>query len=545
VKQLIDEAVSSFDSQSATPAAGGDDVKRLMAVLLRARDAVVDFQTVTSGDDGAATVSEIHFLKDIKDLVHEVVHTLDQYKSLIARKNKRKEEEDDVSNPAVSCDFSDTVPRNKKKMRKEGAFSFSLDDTVDITDIDVDGPDYKRLRARIGVLESKSESFQLRGKQIGYESDVVYGREDDKAKLIQLLLSIDNDNDGGDGNNNSNNVSIVEITGTAGVGKTTLAQIVYDDPRVCEHFSLRAWVSVPKSFELISVIEEIARAVAVDHWYNREFFSLLYALKMTITDKTFLLVLDDFQNQDPTMWDSLLIPLVGGRKVKIIVTCGDQSLGVAQDVWAVDVYRLSGLSAYECWLLFRTHAFDAEDVVQNTTLENMGMKIVKKSDGLPLSVKMLGSLLRYERDEEKWMNVLDSKLWGLDKTINAALRISYDHMPSHLKPCFAYCSVFPKGHKFKKDDLVRSWIALGLIQPCGSTTLEETATKYFDDLHRRSFFLRCVRVKGEPVDLFGMHDLVYELSQSVSGQQRGATVDVEEFTEKVSFNPCEVYLQEP
>ncbi|KAL0907381.1 hypothetical protein M5K25_021788 [Dendrobium thyrsiflorum] len=64
------------------------------------------------------------------------------------------------------------------------------------------------------------------------ESDV-FGREKEKRTIIQLLMS----------HSKKENI-VIPIVGMGGVGKTTLAQLVYNDPVVCQHFSPKVWVCV-------------------------------------------------------------------------------------------------------------------------------------------------------------------------------------------------------------------------------------------------------------------------------------------------------------
>ncbi|KAF9615236.1 hypothetical protein IFM89_022498 [Coptis chinensis] len=71
--------------------------------------------------------------------------------------------------------------------------------------------------------------------------------------------------------------------------------------------------------------------------------------------------------------------------------------------------------------------------------------------GVPLAAKALGSLMRFKTEEHEWMSIKDSDLWRLpleEVGILPALRISYNHLPFHLRQCFSYCAIFPKGTEY-------------------------------------------------------------------------------------------------
>ncbi|KAG6479890.1 hypothetical protein ZIOFF_063366 [Zingiber officinale] len=105
--------------------------------------------------------------------------------------------------------------------------------------------------------------------------------------------------------------------------------------------------------------------------------------------------------------------------------------------------------------------------------------VAKKCKGLPLAVKVLGGALRNEEDEERWIDILESEIWELDKLgrdgVLSALKITYDSMPMELKRCFPYLSLFPK-YTFFID------VTDIYDEDFGSTLVEEDASYVMHDL---------------------------------------------------------------
>uniref|UniRef100_A0A1D1ZBA7 Putative disease resistance RPP13-like protein 1 n=1 Tax=Anthurium amnicola TaxID=1678845 RepID=A0A1D1ZBA7_9ARAE len=126
---------------------------------------------------------------------------------------------------------------------------------------------------------------------------------------------------------------------------------------------------------------------------------------------------------------------------------------------------------------------------------------------------MLGRILYNNLDEDHWKDILGTDLWELQEAkdnIIPALRLSYYHLSSPLRVCFAYCGVFPKGHYFIKDELVCLWMAQCYVKSTHSGSMEDVAQTYFDDLRQRSFFEYCGGGR------FKMHDLIHHLALSLS-----------------------------
>ncbi|PON31368.1 NB-ARC domain containing protein, partial [Parasponia andersonii] len=120
----------------------------------------------------------------------------------------------------------------------------------------------------------------------------VHGRNADKEEIMELLLS--NDVWGG-------KVGVLPIVGMGGLGKTTLAQLVYNDGRWEEHdFALRAWVTVSTDFDVYKIMKIILDQVSPGNsrHNSEEPTAPQLALNEALKDKKFLIVLDDIWDED-------------------------------------------------------------------------------------------------------------------------------------------------------------------------------------------------------------------------------------------------------
>lgn len=126
-------------------------------------------------------------------------------------------------------------------------------------------------------------------------------------------------------------------------------------------------------------------------------------------------------------------------------------------------------------------------------------KLLKKCKGLLLAVKSMAGLLASISSLEEWRWVLQSDIWDLQNGENyntdiiPALWLSYHFLPSHLKRCFAYFSIFPKDYKFDKREreiIILVWMAEGLLQPQKGKRIEDVGEEYLNALIARSVFQR-------------------------------------------------------
>nr|XP_048318201.1 putative disease resistance protein At3g14460 [Ziziphus jujuba var. spinosa] len=338
------------------------------------------------------------------------------------------------------------------------------------------------------------------------EETVVYGRDGDKEAIIKLLVADDV---------GSNKVSVIPIVGMAGVGKTTLAQLVYNDEKVKEHFELKSCVCVTEEFDVFAITKTVLSAITSHSYENTDLDFLQIRLNEGLMGKKFLIVLDDVWNENYVNWENMFKPLKDGAQgSKILVTTRNESS--AQIICTVPNHYLEHLKDEDCWKLFAKHAFDNGHRCACPSLETIGRKVVKKCKGLPLAAKTLGGLLRSRVDVGEWEKILESEIWDFsdnESNILPALRLSYHYLPSHLKRCFAFCSIFPKGYELEKHQLVLLWMAENLLQqPKRHKTMEEVGDEYFHELVSRSFFQRS---SSSHESCFVMHGLVHDLAKYV------------------------------
>ncbi|CAM0947781.1 unnamed protein product [Alopecurus aequalis] len=314
-----------------------------------------------------------------------------------------------------------------------------------------------------------------------------------------------------------NKVYKLAITGIGGVGKTTLAQKIYNDEKIKGNFNKHAWICVSQEYNEVALLKEVLRNIGVHQEQGETVAELKSKLAEAIEDNSFFLVLDDVWQS--SVWTNLLkTALHAATTMVILMTTRDDT--VAMEVGTEHSHRVGVMSVEVAWeLLWRSMNIDQEKEVQN--LKGIGTEIVRKCGCLPLAIKVTASVLASRDQTENEWNKIYSKLScperKLPDGIEGALYISYDELPHHLKQCFLYCAMYPEDSSMYLCDLIRFWVVEGFVEEQPGQLLEETAEEYYYELIHRNL-LEQSNLYFSP-DTCRMHDLLRQLACYLSREE--------------------------
>ncbi|KAM7493883.1 hypothetical protein LguiB_028492 [Lonicera macranthoides] len=396
-------------------------------------------------------------------------------------------------------------------------------------------------RTKFDFAERVPDKFAARLRREQYflpKSDVI-GRDLDKNRIVDLLLSRSSSSGC---SSIENNISVLPIVGVGGIGKTTLARMVYNNDAIVSNFETRIWICASGDLDIRRLIEKILNDATRACHAHLDLDQLQACLGSNLDSKKFLLVLDDVWNEDPEKWAGLKDLLsCGSCGSKIVVTTRDRI--TAKIMGTFPMYELKGLRNDDSMSLFIKWAFgEGQEKYLPEELLRIGMRMVELCQGLPLAVKILGSLLYTKREEDEWIAILRDirRIERFDNVVLCILKLSYDELPLHLKQCFAYCASLQNNIDISNFDLIEAWMANGFIQSSnGSQDLEAIGNKYFHELLSRSF-LEDAEMSFDNVIIFvRMHDLVHDLACLIGT----GVLHVEYHTELIYKRPCRLIFE--
>nr|AAX92885.1 NB-ARC domain, putative [Oryza sativa Japonica Group]ABA92260.1 NB-ARC domain containing protein [Oryza sativa Japonica Group] len=240
---------------------------------------------------------------------------------------------------------------------------------------------------------------------------------------------------------------IVSIVGQGGLGKTTLANQVYQ--KIKGQFSFSAFVSVSQKPNMDNLLRELLSQIKSNE--PTESYSdqqLIDKLRTCLKDERYLIVIDDIWKRSAWKTIQCAFP-INKHASRIITTTRIKS--VAQSCCGASdegfVYQMKPLNKSDSENLFLTRTFGAEKKCPSQ-LEGIISDILYKCDGLPLAIITIASLLADKpRTREEWERVLNYIVSTSEKdndleVMNKILFMSYNDLPHHMKSCLLHLGLF-------------------------------------------------------------------------------------------------------
>ncbi|XP_057990884.1 disease resistance protein RPV1 isoform X2 [Hevea brasiliensis] len=249
---------------------------------------------------------------------------------------------------------------------------------------------------------------------------------DSQVNKVESLLNIGSED----------HVHVVGICGMGGIGKTTIAKMIFD--RIGYQFDEKFFIPNFKGEreELVpSYLRDGFPYISMGSLYTQH-----SSIRGRFWNKKVLIVLD---NVDSSRHAKIFLGdcSLNNTGSRVIVTSRDRQ--VLKNVCTKGcIYEVEELNYGESLNLFCLHAFK-----QNYPSEGymeLSQKAINYAKGIPLALIVLGSNL-YGKGTEIWESEL-AKLEGIpDKEIQGVLKISYDGLDEHEKEIFLDVACFFEG----------------------------------------------------------------------------------------------------
>ncbi|XP_044952844.1 disease resistance protein RGA5-like isoform X1 [Hordeum vulgare subsp. vulgare] len=380
-----------------------------------------------------------------------------------------------------------------------------------------------RYKSREAFSKAKNATVDPRALAIFHQASELVGIDEPKAEVIKLLT---------EGVSTQEHVKLISIVGAGGLGKTTLANQVYQDLK--GKFECQAFLSVSRNPDIMNILRTILSAVSGQLYANTEAGSiqqLIIQISDFLEHKSYFVVLDDIWDIDTWHALKLAFPVTSSGSIIITTTrINDVAESCRSRPFSGEMYCIRPLGMVHSRQLFYTRLFNSEENCPSY-LKEVSEHILQKCAGLPLAIIAISGLLdNIEKAEGSWKQVKDSIGRALQRNpsiegMMKILSLSYFELPAHLRSCLLCFSIFPEDSIIQKKVLINRWIAERLIHTeAGYSKTYEFGERCFNELINKSLIQPGEPDRFDRVMSCRLHDTILDFIISKSIEENFVTL---------------------
>ncbi|KAL3368451.1 hypothetical protein AABB24_009353 [Solanum stoloniferum] len=334
----------------------------------------------------------------------------------------------------------------------------------------------------------------------------------------------------------SRQLDVISLVGMPGIGKTTLAEKIYNDPVITSWFDVRAQCRVTQVYSWRGLLLAILSGVLEPIDRNeKEDGELADELRRFLLTKRFLILIDDVW--DDKVWDNIHMCFKDARNGSRIILTTRLSNVANYAKCESEPHHLRLFRDDESWTLLQQELFQGKSCPPE--IVDVGFRIAKICGGLPLFIVLVAGVLKEKKliKAELWKEIEESlcllNIDSLEESMSI-IGFSYRNLPQQLKPCFLYFGGLLKGKDIHVSKLTRLWVAEGFVQANEENGLEDAAECLLEDLISRNLVMGVEKRPNGKLKTCRVHDLLHKFCLEKS-KQENFLLHINGFTGEDSF----------